>query len=439
MKLAGNSSHHLNEPVSKGPSYAGPRCTWFMILLLVVIPFSKIQSQKSGEWPCFHGSDRTNLSEETGLLKAWDVKGPALLFTISGLGEGYSSTAIAGGMIYTAGSTGNQSILYAFDLNGRLVWKKPNGPAWSVSVSWASSYNGPRSTPTIDKGVVYHLSEAGRLSAFRAKTGDVIWSRDLPKEFNAKMPMYGYAESVLIDGDNLYVRTGSQKAYEACLDKRTGKTIWTSGEIPGDYGYNSMVIKDFGGFHQVIGATNTLYYSLDSRTGKLLWKADFRNQYEINCTDAIVFNDYIFLTSGEGKGSMLIRLKKTGTGLTTEKVWETELMDNYHGGVILYNGYLYGSGSKARDWYCLDFLTGRLMWRTNGSGSLTYADGMVYLYDEKGNMKLVRATPEKFEKTGEFRVPEGGAGPYWAHPVVCGGRLYLRHAGKIFVYDIQKK
>ncbi|MBK8882754.1 MAG: PQQ-binding-like beta-propeller repeat protein [Bacteroidales bacterium] len=293
--------------------------------------------------------------------------------------------------------------------------------------------------PTCDNGVVYHLSEAGRLAAFRAKTGDVIWSRDLPKEFNAKMPMYGYAESVLIEGDNLYVRTGGEKSYQACLNKKTGATIWTSGEIPGGYGYSSMVIQDFGGFHQIIGSTNTCYYSLDSRTGKLLWKTDFINQYEINCTDAIVFNEYVFLTSGEGKGSMLIRLKKAGSGITTEKVWEAKLMDNYHGGVILYNGYLYGSGSMARDWYCLDFLTGRQMWKTNGSGSLTYADGMIYLYDEKGSMKLVKASPEKFEKTGEFRVPEGGAGPYWAHPVVCGGKLYLRHADKIFVYDIRKK
>jgi outer membrane protein assembly factor BamB len=410
-----------------------------IFLLLIIIPFSNIVSQKAGEWPCFHGSDRTNLSGETGLLKAWDEKGPALLFTISGLGEGYSSTAIAGGLIYTAGSTGNQSFIYAFDLNGRLVWKKPNGPAWSVTVSWASSYNGPRSTPTFDNGVVYHLSEAGRLSALRAKTGDFIWSRDLPKDFNAQMPMYGYAESVLIDGDNLFVRTGGTKGYQACLNKRTGATIWASSEIPGGYGYNSMIITDFGGFRQIIGATNTCYYSLDTRTGKLLWKTDFINQYEINCTDAIVFNDYVFLTSGEGKGCSLIRLKKTGSGITTEKVWETKLMDNYHGGVILRDGYLYGSGSMARDWYCLDFLTGSLKWKSNGSGSLTYADGMVYLYDEKGNMKLVKASPERFEQTGEFRVPEGGAGPYWAHPVVCGGRLYLRHADKIFVYSILKK
>lgn len=410
-----------------------------MLGLLAMITFANAESQKSGEWPCFHGKDRTNISAETGLLKAWEEKGPALLFTISGLGEGYSSTAIADGILYTAGSTGNQSFLYAFDLNGKLIWKKPNGPAWTVTVSWASSYNGPRSTPTVDNGVVYHLSEAGRLTAFRAKTGDEIWSRDLRKDFNAEMPMYGYAESVLIDGDNLFVRTGGKKAYQACLNKRTGSTTWTSVEIPGDYGYNSMVIKDFSGFRQIIGATNTCYYSLDVKTGKVLWTTDFMNKYQINCSDAIVFNDFVFLTSGEGKGSMLIKLKKTGNNITTEKVWETTLMDNYHGGVVLYNGYLYGSGSEPRAWYCLDFLTGKQMWKTNGAGSLTCADGMIYLCDEKGSMKLVKASPDKFGKTGEFKMPKGGEGPYWAHPVVCGGRLYLRHADAIFVYDIREK
>jgi outer membrane protein assembly factor BamB len=249
--------------------------------------------------------------------------------------------------------------------------------------------------------------------------------------------MYGYAESVLIDGDNLYVRPGGKKG--ACLNKKTGETIWTNSEIPGDYGYNSMVINDFGGFRQIIGASTTCYYSLDARSGRLLWKADFMNRYEVNCTDAITFNEYVFLTSGEGKGCMLIRLKKAGNGIATEKVWETELMDNYHGGVVLHNGYLYGSGNISRGWYCLDFLTGKQMWKSNGGGSLTYADGMVYLYDEKGSLKLVKASPEKFDKTGEFRVPKGGEGPYWAHPVVCRGRLYLRHADKIFVYDIRQK
>jgi len=406
------------------------------IIILTGLSFSGLKSQPA-EWPCFHGADRTNKSNETGLLKTWPVGGPALMFTISGLGEGFNSTAIAGGMIFTAGKTGDQSWIYAFDMNGKQIWKKPSGDPWRVTVSWASSYNGPRSTPTYDNGIIYHLSESGKLAAYRAKDGSTIWTRDLPKDFVAEMPMYGYSESVMIDGENLYVRPGGQKGYQACLDKKTGKTIWATTGIGGDYGYSSTIISDFGGFHQVIGSSNTCYYSMDAKTGKLLWIADFMNKYEINCTDPIVNNEYVLFTSGEGKGTTLYRQKKTGNGLTVEKVWETSLMDNYFAGIMLHNGYIYGCGNDSRGWFCLDFKTGKQMWKTNGEGSLTYADGMLYLYDVRGNMKLVKASPEKFEVSGEFKTPKGGEGPYWAHPVVCGGRLYLRHSDKIFVYKIK--
>jgi outer membrane protein assembly factor BamB len=389
------------------------------------------------EWPCFHGADRTNKSKETGLLKSWPTGGPALLFTISGLGEGFNSTAIAGGMIFTAGKTGDQSWIYAFDMNGKLIWKKPSGDPWKVTVSWASSYNGPRSTPTYDNGVVYHLSESGKLTAYRAKDGSVLWMRDLPKDFVAEMPMYGYSESVMTEGDNLYVRPGGQKGYQACLDKKTGKTIWATTGIGGDYGYSSTITSDFGGYHQVIGSSNTCYYSMDAKTGKILWIADFMNRYEINCSDPIVSNEYVLFTSGEGKGTTLYRQKKNGNSLAVEKVWETSLMDNYFAGILMHNGYIYGCGNDSRGWFCLDFKTGKQMWKTNGEGSLTYADGMLYLYDVRGNMKLVKASPEKFEVSGEFKTPKGGEGPYWAHPVVCDGKLYLRHADKIFVYKIK--
>jgi outer membrane protein assembly factor BamB len=412
------------------------------LLIIAIMVFNLSIGEMKGqayEWPCFHGADRSNRSNETGLLKSWPEGGPSLLFTISGLGEGFNSTSIGGGLIYTAGKTGDQSWIFAFDMNGKLVWKKRSGEPWKVTVSWASSYNGPRSTPTYDNGVVYHLSETGKLSAYKSKDGSVIWTRDLPKDFSAEIPMYGYAESVRVEGDNLYVRPGGQKGYQACLDKKTGKTIWATTGISGDYGYSSTIISDFGGFHQILGSSNTCYYSMDAKTGKILWIADFRNKYEINCTDPIVYNDYVFMTSGEGKGCMLIKQKKTANGITTEKVWETQLMDNYFGGVLLYNGYLFGCGSDARGWYCIDFMTGKQMWKTNGEGSLTFADGMLYLYDVKGIMKLVKASPEKFDKTGEFKVPKGGEGPYWAHPVVCGGRLYLRQADKIFVYNIASK
>lgn len=414
---------------------------YLLIFLLSVSSYiiPNVTAQDKSEWQCFHGLNRQNKSDETGLLNIWPANGPGLLWTISGLGEGYSSVAIEGGHLFTAGKIENQTYVFAYDLNGKLLWKKANGEAWTVKVSWASSYNGPRSTPTCENGIVYHLSEAGKLTAYNSKNGDIIWSKELTKDFKSEIPMYGFTESVLIDGNNLFVRPAGQKGFQVCLNKLTGEVIWTNNEVPGTYGYNSSVIKDFGGYRQLIGASSSCYYSLDSKTGKLLWKVDFENSYKLNCCDAVTFNEYVYLSSGEGKGSMLVRLKSSGKSIIAEKVWQNELLDNYHGGILFHNGNVYGSGSSTRSWFCIDMLTGKQMWKTQGSGSLTFAEGMLYLYDEKGIMKLVKATPEKFEKISEFKIPNGGEGPYWAHPVVCGGRLYLRHADKIFAYNISSK
>jgi len=178
-------------------------------------------------------------------------------------------------------------------------------------------------------------------------------------------------------------------------------------------------------------------YGVDSKTGKLLWNVNFENSRSNNVTDPIFHNGYVFASSGYGKGSILIKLNLSGSNFIPEIVWQTELMDNHHGGVILHNGYLYGSGHNARGWYCLDFMTGKQMWKSNGKGSLTYADGMLYCLDERGKMILANAIPEKYEAVSTFDIPSGGKGMHWAHPVVCNGKLYIRHTDKLFTYDIK--
>lgn len=408
------------------------------LFCIFVSGITTVNCQENKTWAGFHGSDRLNKSTETGLLSTWPQAGPSLSWKATGIGEGYSSVAIADGVIYTSGKSENQTYVFAFDMNGKLIWKEPNGAAWDVEVSWASNFNGSRSTPTYDNGVVYHLSEAGRLSAYKSKTGKLIWARELTKDFQAEIPMYGFSESVLIDGNNLYVRPAGKIAHQVCLNKMTGETIWANNEIPGTCGYNSLIIKDFGGFRQIIGASSNCFYSVDANTGKLLWKFDYENRHSLNCSDVITLNEYVFITT-VGKGCTLLKMISSGNKLSVITVWQNdEILDNYHGGVLLHNGYVYGSGSGSRSWFCIEFLTGKLMWKTPGSGSLTFADGKVYLYDEKGTVKLVKTTADAFEKTGEFKVP-GGNGPYWAHPVVFGGKLYLRHDDTIFAYDISQK
>ncbi len=414
--------------------------TAIVICILLITSNNNATAQSTDEWPCFHGPDRTNKSPETGLAQKWPSGGPRLLITMEGLGEGYSSVSIADGMLYTAGSVNRQPFVYAYDLKGKLIWKKPVGKAWTTTASWASSYTGPRSTPTFDNGVIYFLGELGRLIAFETKTGKEIWQRDLMEEFSAPVPEYGYAESVMIDGNNLYVRPAGKKGHQICLDKKTGKLIWANNQIPGVEGYTSAVTGEIGGYKQVTGASAVCYYGLDVKTGQLLWTVDVINQQECNIGDAVLFRDYVFISSGYAKGSMLYKLNISGKEIKPEKIWESKLMDNHHGGVILHNGYVYGSGSRgSRGWHCLDVMTGKQMWKvTNDEGCITYADGMLYTLDQRGTMKLVRAIPDKYEVTGEFKVPSGGTGMHWAHPVICGKKLYIRHADKIFVYDVSR-
>jgi outer membrane protein assembly factor BamB len=413
--------------------------TFLIVSILFLYTGCSATAQTTNEWPCFHGPDRINKSTETGLLQRWPAGGPKLILTIEGLGEGFSSVSVADGLIYTAGMVNNTPLVFSFDLNGKLIWKKPAGKKWTTTASWASSYVGPRSTPTYDNGIIYFLGEMGLLTAFEAKTGREIWHVDLPVEYDARPTEYGYSESVLIDGNNLYVRPVGKKGHQVCLDKRTGKLVWANTQIPGVEGYTSPVVSEIGGYRQVTGASAICYYGVDTKTGKLLWKVDVVNRQECNVSDAVIHNDHVFISSGYGLGSMVFKLNVSGNEIKPGKVWESSLMDNHHGGVIFHDGYVYGSGSRARGWYCLDFMTGAQKWRaTSDEGSITFAEGMLYAMDQRGTMKLLRATPEKYDVYGEFRVPSGGTGSYWAHPVICGKKLYIRHADKIFVYDISR-
>ena len=413
-------------------------CTSLLIALGWLVSPSA-SGEPAGEWPCFHGPRRDNKSTETGLLKSWPADGPKLLWGASGLGKGYSSVSVAGGRIHAAGMYRGQTAVVAFDMDGRLLWRKTNGPAWRSTMSHAVAYDGARGTPTVDDGRVYQLGECGRLAAFDARTGDEVWALDLFKAFGAETPKYGLGESVLIDGDKLICCPGGTKGYMVCLEKKTGKLLWANTEIEGTVGYSSLVPVEFGGFRQLLGMSAKAVYGVDAATGKLLWSIPHANVRENSATDPVFHDGHVFATTGYGKGSILVRLAARAGGIAAETAWSTKLMDNHHGGVVLVDGCLYGAGHEAKGWFCLDFLTGKPAWRADGKGSLTWAEGMLYCLDEKGTMSLVEATPKEYRPVSSFGVPKGGAGLYWAHPVVCGGRLYIRHADKLLAYAIRAK
>lgn len=415
---------------------------YLRFLLVFVLNVSVVAiAGDNTDWPCFHGPLRDNLSVETGLLQVWPDEGPALLWTNSDIGHGYSTVAIVGDRIFTAGMIKKQTYVTALDLKGRKLWQSLNGQSWQASArqTWAVPYAGSRGTPTVDGDTVYHLSELGLLTAFDIETGKERWQLELLKAFEAERPEYGYSESVLIHGDKLFCCPGGEKGYAAAFEKGTGRTLWVNTEIKDPAGNCSAVVATINEVEQIITLSQKRVLSFDPEKGHLLWQFEFGNKRENSCTDVIVSDGLVYASSGYGGGCILLRPKRKDDGkFSVEQVWKSDLLDNHHGGVLLLDGNLYGAGHESRGWFCLDFMTGNKLWQSPGKGSLTYADGLFYCLDEKGTMSLIRATNSKWDQISSFRMPREGRGLYWAHPVVYDGRLYVRHSEQLFAYDVRK-
>lgn len=399
-------------------------------------------------WPTFRGADRTAVSQETGLLQEWPADGPKLLWETAGAGRGYSSLAIADGKIYTLGdalSTAEDKDEYLTcfsETDGKQLWKTKTGKAWaSGQESWQSS----RSTPTVDGNMVYVLTPHGDLICCSTADGNELWRKNLKSDFGgSKADGWGYSESVLIDGDRLICTPGSSKATMVALDKKSGDPIWKcASEGDRGAGHASIVIATIGGNRVYVTTTGSGALGVRADDGERLW------QYPIDRTTAviptpIVRGDLVFFAAGYKRGGALLKQKATGDGkVEVEEVYPINTaLANKHGGIVLVGDYLYGDSDDAGIPWCADLMTGEIKWKERGSGkksaSFAAADGRLYIRFADGTMVLAKANPEKYEEVSKFKIPDGGARPSWSHPVITGGKLYLREQDRILCYDVKK-
>ncbi len=404
-----------------------------MLVHVSLLPGSEVG--KSPSWPEFHGPDRTNLSPEKGLLKKWPEGGPRLIWKSSQCGRGYPGVSIAQGMIFTSGDFDEVEMLLTFDMDGKLLWKMPNGKAW------LRSSPGARTTPTYNDGVLYHMSPTGRLAAYEAASGKPVWAVDLKSRFDARYGVWALAENVIVDGDKVLCMPGGPKGRVVALDKRTGETIWANTEIEHTAAYCSPVVVTHGGVRQLITMTQRSVLGVDVKTGKLLWSAPFVPQSPQNALTPVYHDGHVFVACGHSSGGTLLKIDMPSRSAAT--VWYREDLDNCHGGAILIGGNLYGCGCRqgGKNFYCVDFLTGRTkkLDGTLGKVGISYADGMLYCINHQGTMSLLAVTPDGFDVVSQFNLGKQRPNSYLAHPVICGGRLYLRCNQDLFVYDIGAK
>lgn len=390
-----------------------------------------VTSRVMDDWPQWRGPRRDGVSAETGLLRQWPAGGPPLAWRAQGAGAGYSSFAVAGGRLFTLGARGDTEYVIAFDAaSGKRLWETANGRRFDNDRG-----SGPRGTPTVEGDRLYAFGSSGDLTALDAASGKTIWTVNVLRTFSGSNIRWGLSESPLVLSDRILVQTGGRGAAIVALRKTDGSEIWRSQND--EAGYASAVLHEAAGLRQAIFFTGERALGVDVTDGRLLWSYDRVSNRTANIATPIVRRNRVFLSSDYGTGAALLDLQVSGGGVTAREVYFTHDMRNHHASSVLVGDYLYGFSSAILT--AMQFDTGNVAWRDRsvGKGSLVYADERLYLFSEQGVVGLAEASPTGYREHGRFQIQTGSL-PTWSHPVVSGGRLYLRDQDTVYAYTVRK-
>jgi outer membrane protein assembly factor BamB len=390
------------------------------------------------DWPQFRGPNRDDRSSDKGLLKQWPRDGPPLVWKGTGVGDGHSSLAVAGERIYTLGNKGAVSQLHALDRKtGKLLWSVPVGRAGGNLGC----------TPTVDGDRVYTIGQAGDLACVDVTTKKVVWKKNFLTDFKGQCGGWRYCESPLIDGDNLICTPGGKDAILVALNKKTGKVVWKAPSPFNDpqAGYSSIVVAEVGKVRHYVQLTAAGVLGVRASDGKVLWTYARLGRNTANIPTPIVKGDQVFASAGYGKGGALLKLVAGKGGVKAKEVYYRGELTNKHGGLVLVGDHIYGDSDDQGRPFCAELKTGKVLWKRkarqgggSNSAAVTYADGCLYFLYQDGIVALVKASPKEYDELSHFKVP-GIGNPAWAHPVVVGGKLYLRGNNAAFCYDVKAK
>jgi outer membrane protein assembly factor BamB len=389
----------------------------------------------ASDWPQWRGPKRDDVSTEKGLLQQWPAGGPTLVWKATGLGAGHGGVSIAGGRVFTTGDKGESALAVALgEAQGEVIWRTPIGKAGGGPA-------GPRTTPTVDGSRVYVLGQLGDLVCLQAANGQVVWRKNLKQDFGGQCGGWQYSESPLVDGNRIICTPGGSRGTLVALDKATGALLWQTKDWTDSAEYSSPILETIGGVPQYIQFTGEHVVGVEPATGKILWRAQ-RKGVTATVPTPVYYDNRVFVASGYGVGCNLFEITKAGGEFQARQVYANKNMVNHHGGVVRVGDYLYGY-SDGKGWVCQELKTGNLVWKNEGvgKGSLTCADGYLYLRSEsgKGVVALVDATPDGYRERSRFDQPNRSSESSWPHPMIANGKLYIRDQDVLLCFDVKAK
>ena len=411
----------------------------YQLIVLSVIITGQIQAQVISQW---RGDYRNGIYNEENLLEEWPENGPELLWSIDGIGEGYSSASVTEDAVYLTGLKDTIEYVTALYLDGNQLWQTKFGQGW------ATSFAASRSTPTVVNGNIYVVSGQGHIACLNSKNGDIVWKLDAYNKFEGEWDIWGVAESLLYHDGKIFYTPCGERTTMVALDAISGETVWESVSLPDSSAYVSPILINHRDREMIVSVTSNFIITIDPENGDIIWKKTYSDIYPplehpdfpiSNANSPLYHDGHIYVTSGYNHVGVMFKMNEDGNN--ADLIWTDSTLDVHHRGVVLLNGYIYGANwlhNGNGNWCCIDWKTGETMFEVKwiNKGSIITADNKLYCYEEKtGNIALVEPTTENFNIISTFRPLDRGW-PHWSHLVIRNGVLYVRYEDVLMAYNI---
>ena len=385
------------------------------------------QPMYSAYWTDFRGPGRTGVYSQMPILVEWPAAGLKQIWK-QPIGGGYASFVIANGRAFTIEQRRTKEAVVAYDMrNGRELWAH----SYDANFQESMGGDGPRATPVWHEGLIYSLGATGEFRCLDAATGSVRWSKNILEDNSAQNIQWGMSNSPLIVDDKVIVTPGGTYGKSiAAYNRLTGDALWKS--LDDRQSYTSPIFTTLNGKRQIIAVNAPRVVGLDPENGALLWEFPWQTDHDINSAIPVVVDDSHFVISaGYGHGAALIEVSSTGAKI----VWQNTKMKNKFNHSVLHDGHLYGMDESILA--CIDVKTGELKWKGGryGYGQLLLASGHLVITSERGEVVLVKASPDGHHEVAKFAAIDGKT---WNSPAISDGFLLVRNTSEMACYRIGK-
>ena len=403
-----------------------------LFALLVLMPVTTALAQ---DWAQWGGPHRNFISDTKGLATTWPATGPRRLWQRE-LGEGYSAIAVERGMLFTMYRKGDNEVAIALDAaTGKTVWEYSYAAPFSPEYDMSNG-PGPHATPLVSGDMVFTSGATGKLNCLDKKTGKLLWSHDLIKEFQGTVRVNGYSCSPIAYKDTIVMMVGGPSSSLVAFNRQNGSVVWKKHDFRNST--SSPIIINVDGQDQLVAFMWSDIVGVDPNNGNLLWSHPHPAEHGLNTSTPVWGPDnLLFMSSGYGGGSRVLKLSRAGDKTTVEEVWANSLMRIHFSNAIRIGDFVYGSSGDfgPAPFTAVNVKTGNVVWRNRSfpRASALFADGRFIILDEDGHLLLATATAEGLTVTSKAELLQNQS---WTVPSLSGTRLYLRDRKNIVALEL---